>query len=323
MVQGKKKRPTMGAGVTKTPVASTSTGSAASKPAAGTQTGSTPTAARSTGKATPRSAVGYGPQGSAIRRQSVAANRPTKGSNKTQLYILGAAAVVIALVVVLGIVLNKSNSTINEDGYGNSKNGVAALGANGVIAVDANTTPPVTIDVYEDPICPFCGAFERDYGQQIAKAIDEGKLRVNYNLLNFLDKASGSGNYSTRAVAALQCAGAHIGSTKGAWAAFHAALYSSGVQPEEGGSDLTNDQLIAQMKTAATGAGVPADSADLAAAASCVTNGDMLASAAATYTASAAALTAVLGQVSTPAIVHNGAIVDINADTAWLTKLIA
>ena len=278
-------------------------------------------------KQPPRSAVGFGPQGSAIRRQSVAANRGKGETNKTQLYIFGAAVLIIAAVVIAGMVLNKSNAVqIKNDGYGPSKSGIVAMATDGAMTIaaasTANGSAALNIDVYEDPLCPFCGNFERDFGQQIAKAVDEGKLTVNYHLLNFLDTSSGSGNYSSRAVATLMCTATHLGSTKGTWASLHAALYSTGLQPQEGSAGLSNEQLNAQISSAAAATGVPAGAADLVAAMSCVTNGEMLPTVITSYNTSAATLNSLVGGVKSPVIVSSGAVVNVN-DSEWLTNLLA
>ena len=103
--------------------------------------------------------------------------------------------------------------------------------------------PRLTLDIYEDALCPICAEFERQYGQQINQAIDNGTLAVNYHMLNFLNKSSFSGDYSSRAAAALLCVAQQSGAQPGVYLAFHSALFSSDHQPEEGGSsDLTNER---------------------------------------------------------------------------------
>lgn len=278
----------------------------------GIQPGATPPA---------RTAVGNGPQGSAIRRQSVAANRGEVSNNKTQLYILGAAVLVILAVVVVGIVWNKNSQKAENDGYGNARNSVATIDAGGTITVSYND-PPLTIDIYEDPICPYCGALERQYGQQIAQAVDEGKLGVRYHLLTFLDGSSGSGSYSSRASAALMCAATNLGSTPGLWTALHTTLYSVDVQPTEGQtSDMTDAELNTRIEQAAAGAGLAADSSGVAAARSCVDNGSMAPTVKAQYDASATTLTAVTGGVRSPVVLRDGVSVNTN-ETPWLTTLL-
>lgn len=246
-------------------------------------------------------------------RQSVAAARQSSaGRNRTQLIIGGIAITVIVAIIVIGLVLNKKESAVQSEGYGGSTQSVATA-QNGVVTVTkAGSTPAVTIDLYEDPLCPVCAEFERQFGQQINQAVDEGKLAVNVHMLNFLNPQSFSKDYSTRAAAALLCVAEQDGSTPGAYLAFHSALFATGTQPEErGSSDLTNQQLA----DLATQSGAPA-------AADCITSGKNVDAAVAADTASREQLKqATGGQVATPTVVHNGAPVQLTVD--WLSKLLA
>ena len=131
-------------------------------------------------------------------------------------------------------------------------------------------TPGKTIDVFEDALCPICAEFERQFGQQINQAVDQGDLAVNYHMLNFLNPRSFSGDYSTRAAAALLCVAEEGGTQPGLYLNYHSALFSTDNQPAEGGSaDLTNEQL-AEL---ATTTGAPTS------AASCITAGTNIAAA--------------------------------------------
>jgi protein-disulfide isomerase len=246
-------------------------------------------------------------------RQSVAAARQSSaGRNRTQLIIGGIAITVIIAIIVVGLVLNKKESAIQSEGYGGSTQSVATA-QNGVVTVTkAGSTPAVTIDLYEDALCPVCAEFERQFGQQINQAVDAGTLAVNVHMLNFLNTQSFSQDYSTRAAAALLCVAEQDGSTPGAYLAFHSALFAPGTQPEERGTaDLTNQQLAdLATKSGAT------------ASAECITSGKNVDAAVASDTASREKLKqATGGQVATPTVVHNGAPVQLTVD--WLSKLLA
>ena len=129
----------------------------------------------------------------------------------------------------------------------------------------AGVTPAagsVSIDLYEDGICPACQAFEGQFGQQIMKAVDDGKLTVRYHFLNFLDPKSASKDYSTRASAAFQCVGAvpAAEAPKGLFLNFHTTMFTSGTQPaEDGNADLSN----ADIATIALKTGAPRVSSNL------------------------------------------------------------
>ncbi|NLU80108.1 DsbA family protein [Micromonospora sp. HNM0581] len=95
---------------------------------------------------------------------------------------------------------------------------------------------PVTVDIYEDYICPACRQFEQTSGATIEQLITDGKVRVVYHPVAYLDRYS-STEYSTRASAASGCAAE--GDT---FAEFSKALFER--QPPEGGAGLSDDELI-------------------------------------------------------------------------------
>ena len=169
----------------------------------------------------------------------------------------------------------------------------------------------VTIDVYEDPLCPACAQFEEQFGQQINQAVDDGKLILNVHMLNFLNPQSASGDYSTRAIAATLCVAQHSGSQPGVYLTFKEKLYAPGTQPAEGGSgDLSNQQL-AELATAAGASQAAAD---------CVTSGSEVPAAAAAAQASQDSLSAAIGAVRTPSVLKDGAAIELPVD--WLTQLV-
>lgn len=243
-------------------------------------------------------------------RQSVAAARKSSGSNRTQLIIGGVAVVVIVVIIVVGLVLNRRETAVQSEGYGASTQSVATE-ANGVVTVvKPGSTPTVKIDVFEDALCPICAEFERQFGQQINKAVDDGSLAVNFHMLDFLNRSSFSGDYSTRAAAALSCVAQQSGSEPGVYMGFHSALFAAENQPaESGSSDLTNDQLAAL-----------ASSSGASAAADCITSGQNVEAAAAAATASSDTLSqATGGKVATPTVLHDGAPVQLTVN--WLSDL--
>lgn len=165
-----------------------------------------------------------------------------KGDNTST--IIGIVAIVVVIgIVAWGISSYSSQSYVPEGGYGDSVSSVASVGENGVITV-SNGTPKLELDVYEDAICPICADLEHQFGEQMAKAVDDGQLTLNFKMVDFLNEASASKDYSTRAVAALRSVAEVDGDKPGVWMAFHSALYDSHNQPRENGSkDLSNDQL--------------------------------------------------------------------------------
>jgi protein-disulfide isomerase len=258
---------------------------------------------------------GKGTAPGARSRQSVAAARRSSG-DRTQLIIGGVAVVVIIAIIVVGLVLYKKNTAVQGSGYGVSKSTTASVDDKGIITV-SNGNPSVVLDVYEDGLCPACANFEAQYGQQIAKALDDGQLTVRYHMVNFLDKSSHSGTYSTRAYAALIAVAQGDGDNPGVFMKFHAALYDPENQPDENGSsDLSNAQLASLAGSIGASTKTQdaiSDGTDVAAAG---THADA-------NLTSLKALAAKAGATSygTPTVARDGSIVSIQ-DVDWLTKML-
>ena len=252
---------------------------------------------------------------SGASRQSVAAaRRSSPGNNRTQLIIGGIAVVVIIVIVVFGIVLNRQQTATQAEGYGASTQSVATASADGVVTVSKpGNTPKATIDIYEDAMCPGCAELERQYGQQINQELDNGNLTVNYHMVDFLNRLSASGDYSSRAAGALLCVAQGSGSQPGVYMAFHSALFAPEHQPEENGSSDPSNQQLADL---ATSVGASETSA------TCIAQGQQTAAAATAATAFIATLNEVTGgQAQTPTVVKDGTPVSLTTD--WLTKLVS
>lgn len=234
---------------------------------------------------------------------------PQKSSSTTTYILGGIALVVIAVVVIGGVIWQNSRSKPLNEGYGTAHNAalqVQLLPDNTVRLglPDAKTQ----IDVFEDPLCPACRVFEERYGQQLAQAVDEGKVAVHYRLIDFLNTKSSSKTYSTRAIAATLCV-AESGNAA-AFAKFHTELFSAATQPAEGGS---SDYTEAQLADLAKEAGAP-DSA-----VQCIASGTKINDAAAAAKAGIEYLQGTTG-VATPTVQVDGKQVNVS-DAGWIGKL--
>lgn len=245
-------------------------------------------------------------------RQSVAAaRRANSGSDRTQLRLIVAAVVVMAAIVIIGIVVYEKKTKVQADNYGASTNSVSTV-SNGVVNVTSGGTPPVTIDIYQDAMCPICQDFEHQFGQQIAQAVDQGKLGVHYHALTFLNSSSFSKDYSTRAAAAMLCVAEDKSAPKGLFLKYLTHLYADNTKPaENGSSDLSNQQLADLAK---------GDGAS-AAATTCVSTGANVAPAEAGDKSGEADLAKLPGGVGTPRVIKDGQLVDTD-NINWLTNLL-
>lgn len=165
---------------------------------------------------------------------------------------------------------------------------------------------PVKLDVVEDFMCPSCRQFEASFGRELHRRVDAGEITVRYHVVNFLDRASASGNYSTRALAAAMYVSEHAPDN---WVAFQAELFRN--QPEEGGDKDLTDNQIADL---AIKAGVPYDTAqklrDL---------GPLLPPARAAATKTMDYIDDNVHRVSTPMVIRDGKEIEVTA--GWLNDV--
>ncbi|WP_345499810.1 thioredoxin domain-containing protein [Nocardia callitridis] len=230
--------------------------------------------------------------------------------SSTTTYALGAVAVVVIVLVVLAVFrFGRDEAAVRNDGYGPVHDPAVLV----VLQMDSSILlgkpdAKKTIDLYEDPLCPGCGNVERIYGQELAQAVDEGKLALRYHLVNFLDEQSASKDYSTRAVAANLCvAEASSGPT---YSKFHTELFTT-KRPSEGGDDHDN----AALADIAAAAGAP-ESVKL-----CIARGAKVDTARATAKSALDALGKALGgDAATPAVFDGDTKVDVNKED-WVATL--
>jgi protein-disulfide isomerase len=107
---------------------------------------------------------------------------------------------------------------------------------------------PHTLDLYEDPLCPACQAFEQRAGDAIAQGVAAGRLQVRHHLVNLLEQRSDPPGYSTAAGNAMLGAAEH-----GAFPTVHSSLYAA--QPAEGGAAYDTAQLVDLGRRAGAGPG--------------------------------------------------------------------
>lgn len=236
----------------------------------------------------------------------------SSGGDRTKV-IAGVVVVAVLAIAVLGYVVFKSLS-----GGGSTTDGAippapadkvitAPSARDGNVVVVGKDTAKVTIDVYEDFLCPACRQFEEIYGKDMKTAVEEGKLKIRYNILPMLNRLSKPAGYSSLSANAGLCA-----ADNGKFNEFHAALYSK--QPEEGEAGYTKEQLIKLGKDL----GITAPTFD-----TCVQND--------TYKAQLDDLMSKTsandalkndGGFGTPTVAHNGARIDMAANDKWLADLL-
>jgi protein-disulfide isomerase len=168
--------------------------------------------------------------------------------------VVGAVATV---VVAAGICLAASGCTeqaTTGGGPEHQKTTSAAMptGTKGAVDFDKGFltlgSGSTVVDTFIDPMCPYCGEFERTNGSQLGGLVNDGTITLRIHPLTFLDQASGGSKYSSRASSALTCVAAnHPVKTL----VYLSALYAK--QPAEGSSGLSDNQLVKLADTSGAG----------------------------------------------------------------------
>ncbi|GAB2920602.1 hypothetical protein GCM10027047_17500 [Rhodococcus aerolatus] len=263
---------------------------------------------RKNGRTPPRTGAGRDRGAAATRSRgaSVVSAAARRGPSRTP-FVAGVVVLVVLVVVIGGYLYQHSRSAPASGGVVAAQD--VPVSTDGGTIVVGRTDAPVTLDVYEDALCPVCAQFEQRDGARVAAALDAGSIQVRYHLLNFLNSRSASGDYSTRAAAAA-LAVARDGSGS-AFPEFHSALFLPTTQPkEQAATDLSNAQL----------ADLAARQGASAAAQEQISSGSLVPEAAAAAQAGEQSLTASGNDVATPTILDGARKVDIS-NPGWLQSL--
>lgn len=154
---------------------------------------------------------------------------PKKPGGAARGLVIGAVVLVFALAG--GLYLAWQNYTAGaEPTY--------PVARDGAVVRAGDQAAPVTVDVYEDYLCPTCQQFERIYRDQLTRGMNDGTIKVNYHTIAILDDRSAPPGYSTRAGNAALCA-----VDAGIYPAYHSRLYVD--QPRQGAAGLSVEQLTA------------------------------------------------------------------------------
>ena len=186
----------------------------------------------------------------AAARQRIAARRAAEAAaraaavRRRRTVIGGVVAGIVLIAVLVAVVVVQTHRTSTPADAA----APAAATGNGYVLAVGRADAPVTVDLYEDFQCPNCKALEDSTGSTLHDLVTAGTVQVHYHGMAFLD-TDANDDYSTRALNAA----AVVADTAGpdAFQTFHDLLFAH--QPEEGGSGLTDDQLIDYAAQAGAG----------------------------------------------------------------------
>jgi protein-disulfide isomerase len=149
------------------------------------------------------------------RAQEVAARKRRRSWT-----VIGVAVVVLAGAGVTGYLVQSGRSASGDYAF---PSGTAGQGH--VVVPVGKQSAKATLTVYEDPRCPACGEFEKEFHSTINQLESAGKVKIEYHVVSFIDRHD-DGTGSKNAANALGCA-----QTAGKFHDYHDVLYAN--QPEE------------------------------------------------------------------------------------------
>lgn len=76
---------------------------------------------------------------------------------------------------------SKGDGDSSDGGDGGSAGGSDAAG--GPVGTIGRADAPVTIDLYEDFLCPHCAGFESEAGEYLVEQAEQGRVHVTYHMM--------------------------------------------------------------------------------------------------------------------------------------------
>jgi protein-disulfide isomerase len=152
--------------------------------------------------------------------------------------LLVVGAVVVAIAIIAGVMFFVSSNN-DKTGQQVSSSGTPSNLTGTYNVVIGKSSAPSTIKVYEDFQCPICQEFEKVAGAQVRQGIADGKIKVDYHMVAFLDRSSTT-EYSSRALNAAMAVLTTAGPD--AFLKFHEIAYAN--QPPEGSAGVPDSTLV-------------------------------------------------------------------------------
>lgn len=164
----------------------------------------------------------------------------------------------VAIVAIVAVVIVNSIRPAGPGPENMASNGIV-IGQDFVAERTAATPPEgeptpteprddiIQIEIYQDYMCPVCGAFDEANRATLEQLMSTGAATVEIHPISILDRASLGTKYSTRSASAAACVAEFAPDQF--WA-FNSAMYDD--QPAESTAGLSNDEIVG----VAEGAGI-------------------------------------------------------------------
>lgn len=132
--------------------------------------------------------------------QKIKAPNASKGGNG---FLWGIIAILVIAAVAIGfIVYNNQKHKVDNISLPNDEVKVKMTAKDSIVTLETeNAGDDVpTVEVFEDFSCHYCAQLETASSDDVKKALEDGKVKVKFRFLNFLDRGDESGP-STRGAA--------------------------------------------------------------------------------------------------------------------------
>lgn len=210
----------------------------------------------------------------------------------TNWFVVGVSAAVVVVLIGLGALVWFMNNQATAPGAApqsaivNEETGAISFG-NG----------EDEIDTFVDFMCPICGTFEDQYGEQLQTAAANDEITLNIHPVSILNRLSTTGEFSSLAASSMYCVAENA---PDATLDYFNLMFAN--QPAENSAGLSADEMSALAEQAGAGA-----------AADCIADG--------TYKKFVDSQTKSQEISGTPTIEVNGTRIDNSAITTEFAKI--
>jgi protein-disulfide isomerase len=176
--------------------------------------------------------------------RAVKAARGKTGRDRSTIIAAAIVLVVVALIVTAGVLYEQhkkdqaAQTVIPVQTVTDSSKYTATIDKVNATVLVGKPDAKVTVDAYEDFLCPVCNQFETANFGYIAQQLAAGTVKVRYHMINLLDVNSNPAGYSLMS-ANTALAVATVAPDK--FIDYHYSLYKD--QPQEDGPGWTQAQL--------------------------------------------------------------------------------